>query len=62
VSGRPDPIRDGLAAVHTGIGDAGRAYIAGDHERAIAELQDALILARDLVADLERQADPEPGP
>jgi hypothetical protein len=60
VSGSADPTMDGLADVYRGVAEAGKAFAAGELTRAIAELSDAVILSKDLLADLERAADPEP--
>lgn len=57
-----DPTLDALASVYAGVAEAGRALAAGEPERAIGELRDALILGRDVLADLEYGLDPEPEP
>jgi ABC-type phosphate/phosphonate transport system substrate-binding protein len=58
-----DPIVDLLRDAHEAVKAAGRAYVDGDHAKAVAELVDARVEISDVIADLRRElADPEPSP
>jgi hypothetical protein len=54
-----DPIIELLAGAHTAIISAGRAYTAGDRERALDELDDVVVDVLDARADLRRAVDAE---
>lgn len=49
-----DPIVAVLGDAHRTLVAAGKLYVAGERERAADELDDVVVLVRDVVADIRR--------
>ena len=54
-----DPLIELLADAHKAIVAAGKAYVAGEHARALDELDDVVVVVLDARADLRRAVDAE---